>query len=75
MCSTDNTFHQYKQSTRKILDLTSTDKESIAKKRWLEFLKVRARFDLENKGIDSFTIPELKKLYDLEVIPKHVYKR
>jgi hypothetical protein len=55
--------------------MTTTDKASIEKKKRLEFLKVRAKFDLENKGIDAFTLSELKKFYDLEVIPKHVYRR
>lgn len=55
--------------------MTTTDKETLDKKRRLAFLKCRGKFDLENKGIDAFNDMELKKFYDLEVISKHVYKR
>ena len=75
MCAMQNTFLKYKHDCRKMLDMTQTDKASIEKRKRQEFLKVRARFDLENKGIDAFTLGELKKFYDLEVIPRHVYKR
>ena len=75
MCAKQNTFLKYKHDCRKMLDMTQTDKASIEKRKRQEFLKVRARFDLENKGIDAFTLGELKKFYDLEVIPRHVYKR
>jgi hypothetical protein len=36
---------------------------------------VRAKFDLENKGIDAFTPEELKKFAGLRVITVEQYKQ
>jgi hypothetical protein len=68
-------YMQYKNDTRKTLGMTTTDKEALEKKRHLEFEKVRAKFNIANKGIDSFTIGELKKFYELNAITKYVYRR
>jgi hypothetical protein len=42
-----------------------TDKATLARKRRAEFHVVRAKFDLENKGIENLTREELKKFADL----------
>lgn len=68
MCNDDSIFRQYKRDSRLTLDLTKTDRATLDAKRRAQFHYVRAKFDLENKGIDAFSREELKKFADLRVI-------
>lgn len=45
-----------------MLDLTSTDKESLNELRRQKFYYIRGKIDLETKGIGAFTREELKRL-------------
>ena len=75
MCAYDKMFLKYKENTRVTLDISKTDKDTINAKRRKEFHKLRFKVDLENKGIDAFSAIDLKRMYDLRVIPKYTYKR
>lgn len=68
MCTDESIYRKYKENARLMLDLTTTDKESLARKKREEFYRVRGKWDLEQKGIDSFSRQELKKFYDWGVI-------
>jgi hypothetical protein len=75
MCASGDMFLKYKNDTRKTLDMTTTDKETLEKKKRHEFEKIRAKFNLSLRGIDSFSLVELKRLYEYEAITRHVYRR
>jgi len=55
LCTDTQIFIQYKNDARLTLDLTTTDKAKLDKKRREQFYFIRGKFDLENKGIDAFT--------------------
>ena len=53
--------------------MKTTDRSMIEAKKRKEFLKIRTKLELDNRGIEWFDEKELKSLLDLEIITKKDY--